>query len=113
MEEKYILEDDYPLTESINHYAKLSNKENYKYKFIEIMKRIASEDIVYLADLRLIEKEFNCPIRAQLIKGSGWYLGIEISKISEINCFLGRRIGKYKNYKLGFNRLRNAINATW
>nr|WP_320058205.1 hypothetical protein [uncultured Bacteroides sp.] len=113
MSEEYIFEDDYPLTESINHYAKLSNNEDYKYKFIEIMQRIASEEVVYIADLKLLEKEFKCPIRAQLTKGSGCYLGVEISKLSELNRFLGRRIGKYKDCKLGFNRLRNAINATW
>lgn len=113
MEGEYILEDDYPLTASINHYAKLSNNEDYKYKFIEIMQRIASDDIVYLADLKILEREFKCPIRTQLVKASGWYLGVQISKISELNSFLGRRIGKYKDYKLGFNSLRNAINATW
>ena len=37
MTEEYILEEDYPLMESINHYARLANKEDYKYKFIEIM----------------------------------------------------------------------------
>jgi len=112
MEDKYKIENDYPLMESINHYAKISNREDYKYKFIEIMKRIEAEDIVFLSDLKLLEKEFNCPIRAQLVKGSGYYLGEQITQISEINRFLGRRIGKYKDYKLDFNHFRNAINAT-
>lgn len=112
MGEEYEIEDDYPLMESINYYAKISNHENYKYKFIEIMKRIEAENIVFLADLKLLETEFKCPIRAQLVKGSGFYLGEQITQISEVNRFLGRRIGKYKDCKLGFNRLRNAINAT-
>ena len=51
MEDKYKIENDYPLMESINHYAKISNREDYKYKFIEIMKRIEAEDIVFLSDL--------------------------------------------------------------
>lgn len=113
MKEEYIMENDYPLMESINHYVKIANNEDYKYKFIEIMKRIEAEDIVFLSDLKLLEKEFKCPIRVQLLKGSGWYLGQQITQISEVNRFLGRRIGKYKDCKLGFNGFRNAINATW
>lgn len=109
MDDEYQVENDYPMMESINYYAKISNNENYKYKFIEIIKRIAVEDIVFLSDLKLLEKEFKCPIRERLVKGAGFYLGEQITQISEINRFLGRRIGKYKNCKLGFNRLRNAI----
>lgn len=109
MEDEYVVENDYPMMESINHYAKISNNENYKYKFIEIVKRIAVEDIVFLSDLKLLEKEFKCPIRDRLVKGSGYYLGEQITHISEINRFLGRRIGKYRYCKLGFNRFRNAI----
>lgn len=113
MEREYILEDDYPLTESIKHYAKISNREDYKYKFIEIMNRMASEDIVYLADLKLIEKEFKCPVRKQIVRGSVWYLGCEINNITELNRSFGERRGKWKNYKIGFNTIRSAINATW
>lgn len=109
MEDEYQIENDYPMMETINHYAKVSNNENYKYKFIEIIKRIAVEDIVFLSDIKLLEKEFKCPIRAQLVKGSSYYLGEQITHISEVNRFLGRRIGKYKDCKLGFNRFRNAI----
>lgn len=111
--DEYILEDDYPLIESINYYSKISNKEDYKYKFIEIMNRMASEDIVYLADLKFLEKEFKCPIRKQLIKGAGWYLGCEISNMAELNRFFGERRGKWKDYKIGFDTIRKAINATW
>lgn len=109
MEDEYQIENDYPMMESINYYAKISNNENYKYKFIEIIKRIAVEDIVFLSDLKLLEKEFKCPIRERLVKGSVFYLGEQITQISELNRFLGRKIGKYKNCKLGFNRFRNAI----
>lgn len=77
------------------------------------MNRMASEDIVYLADLKFLEKEFKCPIRKQLIKGAGWYLGCEISNVTELNRFLGDRRGKWKDYKIGFNTIRSAINATW
>lgn len=80
--------------ESINHYAKISNNDDYKYKFIEIMKRIETEDVVFLSDLLLLETEFKCPIRVQLVKGSVFYLREQISRISEVNRFLGRRIGK-------------------
>ena len=112
MTEEYILEEDYPLMESINHYARLANKEDYKYKFIEIMKRIEHDDVVFLADLKLLEKEFKCPIRTQILKAPKVYLGIGvvgINRISDINNFLG----KCKGCKLDFNGLRNAINATW
>lgn len=112
MEKEYILEEDLPLMQSIDHFAKLANKEDYKYKFIEILKQIESNDIVYLKDLMLIEKEFKCPIRDQLVKGSGFYLGCEITKKSELNRFLGSPRGKNVN-KLSFNRLRNAIVALY
>lgn len=111
MGNEYIIENDYPLMESINYYAKTSNREDYKYKFIEMIKRIEAEDIVFLSDLKLLEKEFKCPIRKQLIKGSGYYLGEQITQISELNRFLGRRIGKYKGCKLDFERFRKAICA--
>ena len=91
IKDEYTIENDYPLMESINHYAKISNNDDYKYKFIEIMKRIETEDVVFLSDLLLLETEFKCPIRVQL----------------------GRRIGKNRDRKLDFNHLRNAINATW
>jgi hypothetical protein len=69
-------------------------------------------DIVYLQDLIFIEKEFNCPIRDQLVKGSGYYLGYEITKKTELNRFLGA--SRRNNIaKLSFNKLRNAINALW
>ena len=113
MDKEYNIEDDCPLMMSIDHFVKLSNNENYKYKFIEIMRRVEYEDVVFLTDLILLEKEFNCPIRAELIKGSEYYFGVEISKKSELNRFLGRGRGKTKAYKLTFNVLRNAINATW
>ena len=109
MEREYKIEDDYPMMETIDHYAKISNNEDYKYKFIEIIKRIEVEDVVFLSDLKLLETEFKCPIRDRLVRGSGYYLGEQITHISEINRFLGRRIGKYKDCKLGFNRFRNAI----
>lgn len=112
MTEEYILEEDYPLMESINHYARLANKEDYKYKFIEIMKRIEQDDVVFLADLKVLEKEFKCPVRTQILKAPKVYLGIGvvgINSISDINLFLG----KGKEYKLDFNGLRKAINATW
>lgn len=111
MDENYKIETDIPSMQSIEHFAKIANKEDYKYKFIEIMKRIEYEDIVFPYDFKILEKEFNCPIRAQLVKGSIYYLGTEITKVSELNCFLGRVRGKSKTYKLDFNRLRNAINA--
>jgi len=113
MDENYKIETDIPLMQSIDHFAKLANKEDYKYKFIEIMKRIEYEDVVFLNDLKLLENEFKCPIRIQLVKGSIYYLGAEITKITELNRFLGRGRGKSKSYKLDFNRLRNAINAIW
>lgn len=112
MEEEYILEEDYSLMESINHYAHLANKEDYKYKFIEIIKRIEHDDVVFLADLKLLEKEFKCPIRTQILKAPTVYLGIGvvgINSISDINHFLG----KGKGCKLDFNGLRKAINSTW
>lgn len=112
MEEVYILEEDYPLMASINHYTHLANKEDYKYKFIEIMKRIEQDDVVFLADLKLLEKELKCPVRTQMLKAPKVYLGIGvvgINSISDINHFLG----KGKGYKLDFNGLRKAINATW
>ena len=40
IKDEYTIENDYPLMESINHYAKISNNDDYRYKFIEIMKRI-------------------------------------------------------------------------
>ncbi|MCE5174721.1 MAG: hypothetical protein ABFC90_09825 [Bacteroidales bacterium] len=113
MNKEYRIEDDCPLMLSIDHFAKLANNENYMHKFIEIMKRIEYEDYVFLKDLILLEKEFSCPIRTQLVKGSGFYLGVEINKISELNRYLGRGSGKTKAYKLTFNALRNAINAIW
>ena len=58
MTEEYILEEDYPLMESINHYARLANKEDYKYKFIEIMKRIEHDDVVFLGLLDIVGKAF-------------------------------------------------------
>ena len=58
MTEEYILEEDYPLMESINHYARLANKEDYKYKFIEIMKRIEHDDVVFLGLLDVVRKAF-------------------------------------------------------
>ena len=67
-----------------------------------------------LASLELLlETEFKCPIRVQLVKGSVFYLREQISRISEVIRFLGRRIGKNRDRKLDFNHLRNAINATW
>lgn len=109
MEDTYQIENDYLMMESINHYAKISNNENYKYKFIEIIKRIAVEDVVFLSDIKLLEKEFKCPIRNRLVEGSVLYLEEQITRISEINRFLGRRIGKYKDYKIGFTQFRNVI----
>ena len=109
MEDEYQIENDYLMMDSINHYAKISNNENYKYKFIEIVKRVAVENIVYLSDIELLEKEFKCPIRYRIVKGSGFFLKEQITKISEINRFLGRRTGKYKDCKIGFNHFRNAI----
>ena len=85
MTEEYILEEDYPLMESINHYARLANKEDYKYKFIEIMKRIEHDDVVFLADLKLLEKEFKCPIRTQILKAPKVYLGIGVVGINSIS----------------------------
>ena len=35
IKDEYTIENDYPLMESINHYAKISNNDDYKYKFIE------------------------------------------------------------------------------
>ena len=58
MTEEYILEEDYPLMESINHYARLANKEDYKYKFIEIMKRIEHDDVVFLGLLDVMQQAF-------------------------------------------------------
>ena len=113
IKDEYTIENDYPLMESINHYAKISNNDDYRYKFIEIMKRIEAEDVVFLSDLLLLETEFKCPIRVQLVKGSVFYSREQISRISEVNRFLGRRIGKNRDRKLDFNHLRNAINATW
>ena len=113
IKDEYTIENDSPLMESINHYAKISNNDDYRYKFIEIMKRIEAEDVVFLSDLLLLETEFKCPIRVQLVKGSVFYLREQISRISEVNRFLGRRIGKNRDRKLDFNHLRNAINATW
>lgn len=111
MEKEYKLEEDLSLMDSIDHFAKTANNENYKYKFKEIMKRIEYEDSVFLSDLMLLEKEFNCEIRKQLIKGSEFYLGVEINKLSELNRFLGD--SKNKTYKLTFNTLRKAIIALW
>ena len=113
MDQGYKLEDDSSLMASINHFAKLANNESYKYKFIEIMNQMEHEDVIFLPHLIFLEKEFNCPIRDQLVKGSGFYLGVEISKTSELNRFLGRGRGKTKAYKLTFNTLRKAINAMW
>lgn len=106
---EYDLENDFPLMKAIEYFVKLSNNENYKYKFIEIIKRIAYEDIVFLSDLMLLEKEFKCPIRKQLIKGSSFYLGSEIKTLAGLNRYLGE--GNVKSEKLCFNRLRNAIVA--
>lgn len=111
MENEYKLEDDLPLMESINHFVALSGKEDYKYKFIEILKRIEYEEVVYSEDLTLIEKEFKCPIRDQLVKYSRVYLGCDITKKSELNRFLGPPNKKSKVNKLSFNRLRSAING--
>lgn len=47
IKDEYTIENDYPLMESINHYAKISNNDDYRYKFIEIMKRIEAEDVVF------------------------------------------------------------------
>ena len=84
IKDEYTIENDYPLMESINHYAKISNNDDYRYKFIEIMKRIEAEDVVFLSDLLLLETEFKCPIRVQLVKGSVFYLREQISRISEV-----------------------------
>lgn len=73
------------------------------------MKRIKHGDVVCLTDLKLLEKEFKCPIRTQILRASIIYLGVEINSISEISRFLG----KGKGDKLGFNGLRKVINATW
>ena len=61
----------------------------------------------------MIKDEYTIEIRVQLVKGSVFYLREQISRISEVNRFLGRRIGKNRDRKLDFNHLRNAINATW
>ena len=71
------------------------------------------EDVVFIPHLNLLEKEFNCQIRDQLVKGSGFYLGVVISKTSKLKRFLGRGRGEAKAYKLTFNTLRKAINAMW
>lgn len=112
MEREYKIEDDLPLMESISHFAHIACKEELVYKFIEILKRIEMSDVVYLQDLTFIEKEFKCPTRNQLVKGSVYYLGCEIIKKTELNRFLG--VSKRNNVvKLSFNKLRNAINALW
>ena len=48
IKDEYTIENDYPLMESINHYAKISNNDDYRYKFIEIMKRTTSERFRFL-----------------------------------------------------------------
>ena len=113
MTNEYQIENDITLMQSIDHFAKLANNENSKYKFIEIMKRIESDDIVFIDDLKLLETEFNCPIRKQLVKASGYYLGIEISKISELNKYCGNGKGRSKAFKLTYNALVKAINALY
>lgn len=111
MEEEYQIENDSNLMGSINHYVKISNNESRKFKFVELMKRVKLEDVVFIKDLKLIEREFNCPIIAKLIIGSEIYLGEQIARFSEINRFLGKRTGRYKDCKLDFDHLRKAIIA--
>lgn|SRR5574344_915027 len=113
MSEYYNINNDYPMMSTIDHFVKLSNKDDYKYKFIEIVKRIENSDCVFLQDLKLLEKEFKCPIIKALIKGSGYYLNEEISSEKELNRYLGNRYGKYKSKKLDFEMFRKALCGLW
>lgn len=114
MEEEYSIENDPNLMEAINHFAKESQNESYKYKFIEIMREMQHTNVVSMKNLNIIDKKFKCPIIDKIIKASDLYLGVEINNKEELKHYIGGEgRGKSKTYKLDFDNLRKAIISMW
>lgn len=118
--DNYIVEDDVPLWEAINHYLEISHNAHMKYKILEILKRADNNDFFCFNEIVELEGLLKFSIRGYILKHKDYYLRDvenDVKTISDVNKYIRTQIGirktKSKYPKMDYEIIRKVISNSY
>ena len=92
----FVYEKELALKHTFDHYARLNGTQGYEYKYIEVCRCIATDDIVHAYQVDTIEEYTGIPIKKYLVDKSEAYFPTLVHSWSEAKKYFGRKGWKYK-----------------